>query len=173
MTRSKTAIAMIALTVSFPAHITYADEPKFEVVVKRADDKVEVKTMDGTTTFSVRSPFGIGNAVIKRVEPNWPERVSLRLHLKGLEGLKVSNGKVELVAEVSGTDNKRYLQKSSEGKILNLTKPPVNEIQAVGSDGKPSRDVPLEGGYFEVRLPNDLFQDNPKSIRISWIDFYR
>ena len=173
ITSSKLAVAMIALSVPFSAPVTQADEPKFEVVVKRVDDKVEVKTEDGTTTFSVRSPFGIGNAVIKRAEPNWPERVCLRLHLKRLEGLKVSNGKIELVTGVSGPDNKRYLQKSSVGKVHDVTKRSRNAIRMFGSDGKPSTEVPLESGYFEVLVPKVLFEGNPKSITISWIDFYR
>ncbi len=40
-------------------------------------------------------------------------------------------------------------------------------------DGKPTNSIPLIDGYFEMQLPKAMFDDNPKSITISWIDFYR
>ncbi len=43
----------------------------------------------------------------------------------------------------------------------------------VGEDGKPAETIPLVNGHFEMRLPKTLFEGNPKSIAISWIDFYR
>ncbi len=43
----------------------------------------------------------------------------------------------------------------------------------VGKDGKPAKTIPLDDGYFEMQLPKALFEDNPKSITINWIDFYR
>ena len=42
---------------------------------------------DGGTVFCVRSPRGIGSATIHREV--WPEKVRLRLHLRGLEELTV------------------------------------------------------------------------------------
>ena len=56
---------------------------------------------------------------------------------------------------------------------LELTKLPDNEIRMIGADGKTSSQIPLEAGYFEVLLPKILFESKPKSITISWIDFYR
>ena len=41
------------------------------------------------------------------------------------------------------------------------------------SDGKPVKTIPLKDGYFEIQLPKALFEDNPKSITVNWIDFCR
>ena len=38
---------------------------------------------------------------------------------------------------------------------------------------KPAKEIPLKGGYFELPLPRALFEGNPKSITVSWIDYYR
>lgn len=43
----------------------------------------------------------------------------------------------------------------------------------VGKDGKPTTSIPLDDGHFELQLPNSLFEGNPKSIPVSWLDFYR
>ncbi len=174
MTNAKLAVTMLAYFCTTGTVRAVADEPKFEVVLKRADDKVDVTCKEKTTTFSVRSPFGIGHAVVSRVADDWPERVMLRLHLKGLENLRIANEKMELTAERSEKDNKLHLQiakNKSEKDLLELTKLP--EIRMIGSDGKSSTQIPLEAGYFEVLLPKVLFESKPKSISISWIDFYR
>jgi hypothetical protein len=47
------------------------------------------------------------------------------------------------------------------------------EIRMVGKDGKPAEAIPLVNGYIEMRLPKAFFRDNPKSITVNWIDFYR
>ena len=33
--------------------------------------------------------------------------------------------------------------------------------------------TPLKDGYFEMQLSKAFFEDNPKSITLNWIDFYR
>ena len=43
----------------------------------------------------------------------------------------------------------------------------------LGNDGEPVKTIPLKNSYFEMRLPKALFEDNPKSITLNWIDFYR
>ncbi len=90
---------LILLTVASP---TIADDtPQFKITTKRDSDRVEVKVEKDKARFSVHSPFGISQAVIERSGKNWPDIVTLRLHLKGLENFKVSNGKATLEAAVS------------------------------------------------------------------------
>jgi hypothetical protein len=47
------------------------------------------------------------------------------------------------------------------------------DIRILTSDDKPAKELPLKDGYFEMTLPRALFESNPKSIRLNWIDFYR
>lgn len=38
---------------------------------------------------------------------------------------------------------------------------------------KPAKEIPLKNCYFEMELPRAFFENNPKSITVNWIDFYR
>ena len=152
----------------------YGDDPPFKITTKRDDDKVEVKVEEGKTHFSVQSPFGISQASIERSGNNWPTTVMLRLHLKGLEKFKVTDGKTTLEASVSSHDGKVRLWKDGiEDSPLDLKHPYWMGIRMVGKDGNPVKTIPLKDGYIEMKLPKALFGDNPKSITLNWIDFYR
>ena len=98
----------------------------------------------------------------------------LRLHLKGLENFKVSNGIITLEAAVSSQDSiVRLWKDGKEDSPLDSKSPYWMEIRMVGNDGKPTTSIPVTDGYFEIQLPKALFEDNPKSITVNWIDFYR
>jgi hypothetical protein len=55
--------------------------------------------------------------------------------------------------------------------------PPVVLVSSAGrrkaATVEAESNIPLKEGYFELQLPNVLFEGNPKSITINWIDFYR
>ncbi len=93
----------------------------------------------------------------------------LRLYLKGLEGLKLSSDNVELVAEVSPIDNKRYLHIAQVDKQQRSSKSAKSEPWTT-MDGR-LKLYPLQQGYYEVRLPKELFAMNPESITMNWVDF--
>jgi hypothetical protein len=147
-----------------------------KVTVRRDDDAAEVKSDGDRTTVSIKSPFGISRAVVERRGDAWPKEVVLRLHLKGLERFEAGNGKVTLRAVAGIRDGKpdvRLWKDDAEERPLAKTDALWTEVRIVGADGKPATKVPVEGGYFEVPLPRGLFEGNPKSVTVSWIDFYR
>lgn len=150
------------------------DRPSFKITQKKPDDTVEVRADKDKATFIVESPSGISQAVIVRQDEAWPKTIILRLHLKGLESFPVSNGKVKVDAAVSSQTGKVRIWKDGKEDIpLDEKSPFRTEIRIVGSDGKPSREIPLKDGYFEVTLPRAFFEVNPKTITVAWIDFYR
>ena len=152
----------------------YGDDPLFRITTKRDDDKFEVKVEQGKAHFSVQSPVGISQAIIERSGDNWPTTVMLRLHLKGLEKFKVTDGKITLEASVSSQDGKVRLWKDGkEDSPLDSKHPYWMQIRLIGKDGEPVETIPLKEGYFEMQLPKALFEGNPKSITLNWIDFYR
>jgi hypothetical protein len=151
-----------------------AEDPQFKITTNRDNDKVEVKVEKDTTVFSAHSPFGISHTVIESTDGTWPDTVILRLHLKGLENLKVSNGKVTLEASVSSQNGHVRLWKDGkEDSLLDSKSPYWTEVRFVGVDGKPETKIPLEDGCFEIPLPKAFFEDSPKTITVNWIDFYR
>lgn len=176
MTAMLEPLALVAVIVSVLSTgcSDTLDEPHFKIVTKRDNDKAEVRVKKDKTVISVHSPFGISQTVIERTDENWSDIVMFRLHLKGLENIKVSNGKVTLEAAVSSQDGKVRLWKDGmEDSLLDAKSPYWTEIRMVGDDGKPTTSIPLAGGYFEIQLPKALLEDNPKSITLNWIDYYR
>lgn len=148
----------------------------FKMTAKRENDKVYVRVEAKKPVFSIHSPVGISQAVIERIADGWPDELVLRLHLQGLESLRILSGKVTLSAAVSAHDDApqvRLWKDGNEDVLLDSSSPYAMEIRLVGGDGKPSKTIPLKGGYFEMSLPKELFKENPQSITISWIDFFR
>jgi hypothetical protein len=171
----------VLLVISRIAVADDSDAPKvqpakFKITTKRKDDSVEVKVEKDRTLFAVKSPFGISQAVVERQAATWPKAVVLRLHLKGLERFRASNGKVTLDAAVSSQDGKpkvRIWKDSKENAPLDKKNTFWMDIRILGSDGKPAKGLPLKDGYFELALPKAFLEGNPKSISLNWIDFYR
>jgi hypothetical protein len=153
------------------------DQPtKFKITTRQKDDSVEVRADKDKTLFTVKSPFGIGQAVIEREGEKWPDAVVLRLHLKGLSNFRAWNGKATVDAAVSIEEGKtqvRLWMDRKEDALLDEKSPFWMDVRIVGGDGKPARELPLKDGYFEMTLPKALFEGNPKSITLNWIDFYR
>lgn len=169
-------LAIVAVTVCMLSTgcTDAVKESQFKITTKRADDMVDVEVKDASMVFSIHSPFGISQTVIERTDGNWSDFVMLRLHLKGLENFKVITGKVTLEAAVSSQDGHvRLWRDGKEDSPLDSKSPYWMEIRMVGNDGKPTTAIPLKDGYFEIPLPKALFEDNPKSITVNWIDFYR
>src|SRR5262249_15623976 len=116
------------------------------------------------------------NAEIERADEKWPDAIVLRLHLKGLENFKATNGKVKLEGSASFQDGKPLVRLWKDGKEdspLDSMSPYWIEVHILSGDGTPAKAIPLKDGYFELPLPKAFFEGNPKSITVKWIDFYR
>jgi hypothetical protein len=150
--------------------------PRFKVTTRRQDDRVAVRGNKDKTVFVVKSPFGISRAVVERQEGKWPAVVVLRLHVKGLSHFRASNGKVTVHAAASAREGETQVRVWEDGKEdapLDAKSPLWTGIRIVGGDGRPAKELPLRAGYFEIALPGALFEGNPKSVTLDWVDFYR
>ena len=165
------------VVLALAATTAAADDPTpFSVTTKRADDRADVKVEKDKLIVSVQSPFGISHAVIERKGETWPDAVVLRLHLKGLENFKVTSEKVKLEGSASLQDGKPQVRLWKDGKEdapLDAKSPYWMEVRIVGGDGKAAKEIPVKGGYFEMPLPRAMFEGNPRTITVNWIDFYR
>jgi len=171
-------LLLAAVFFGITCGVTLGDDssPEFKITTQRETDHVEVEVEKDKTVFTVSSPFGISQSVIERTEEKWPDAVVLRLKLNGLESFRVSNGKVTIDAAVSSNDDKqrvRLWKDSQEDSPLDSGSPYWMEIGMIGGDGKGAQRIPLKKGCFEMQLPKAIFDGNPKSLTVSWIDFYR
>lgn len=173
MTKNYNSLVVIALLLNMNRlHAT--DELPLQVKTKHDNDKVAIIVQEATVVVSIHSPFGISQAVIQPRNGKWPRTVKLRLHLKGLEHFKVTNDKVVIEASVSSHNKTIRLWKDAqEEKPLNAKNAYWTKIRIVKPDGKSPASIPVKDSYFEVQLPQAMFKDNPKSVTVSWIDFYR
>jgi hypothetical protein len=178
--------AVVAASLLLPAAVRLpaahpraggGDPPsRFTVTSRKADDTVVVGGDRERTTFDIKSPSGISRAVIERTGDAWPKAVVVRLHLKGLENLKVSAGDVAVGAAVGVRGGKVEARQWASGKDetpLAADDPRRLAIRVLGKDGKAATRLPLDGGHVEVTLPAAFLRDNPKALTVEWIDFYR
>ncbi len=116
----------------------------------RQANEVTVSSSSFNTLIDISSEFGRGNAAIKLKDGEWPESLTIRLHLRGLEGFVVSNG------------------------ITTIEKHQL-DVQAYDQNMSPFSQEYLmsEAGYYEIRLPRSLFAEGVTDIQIQWVDFYR
>jgi hypothetical protein len=144
----------------------------FTVNTTKPEDRIEVKTDTESVVFDIKSPSGIGGATIATTNAKWPTKIVLRLHLSGLESFNVSNGKIKLVGSMlsnSGNTKRLYLAEDGNGKEWK----PETEIRVLDSAGKPVKGLPGKDGCFEIALPKALLENQPRSLEIGWIDFFR
>ena len=162
--------------VSGPMNCALAEDEDspYSITTLRADDEVEVKIGKDKTRFNVQSPAGISQAVIERRGNRWPAIVVVRLHLQGLESLRISNGNESLVASVSSHDDKVCLRMDGqENAPLDSRHSFWMKIRVVRGNEVPGNADVANRAYFEMKLPKALLENNPKSIKLKWIDFYR
>ena len=70
----KAAFVAGALLVAASGLAADDEQPtKFKITTKRKDDAVEFRAEKDRAVFSVKSPFGISQAVIERTDDKWPE----------------------------------------------------------------------------------------------------
>lgn len=135
--------------------------------------EVQLDKADGGLVILVRSRSGIGRATIVRNSASWPMVVKIRLYLKGLESLRISAGKSGVGVSVSSSDPHTvrvyHMADAREGQELAKENPRWVKVKFVAKNKR----IPLEEGYFELKLPQALFKDNPQDISLHWIDFYR
>lgn len=151
----------------------FAEEP-FKVTTKRSNDRVGWKLEGNKATLAIHSPLGISDAIIERNTEQWPDQMVLQLRLTGLESFKLSTEKLRLEASLSShNSNIRQWKDDKENALLDTKSPYWMAIRSLDSDGNPTKAIPLKDGCFEIRMPKKFFEGNPKSFKLTWIDFYR
>jgi len=167
-------IFMAGFSIVLVGMVMFEDASSFKITTKRSDDRVDVKSKDGKTCFVIRSPSGISHTTIERKAEQWPDQVMIQLKLAGLENFKVSTDRITLEASVSSHIGEvRYWKQGEEDSPLDSTSTYWMEVRVLDEEGVPTKVLPLKVGCFEIQLPKELFESNPKSFKLEWIDFYR
>ncbi len=136
----------------------------YRIEVERADDRVDVDQSANYPVLIVNSPTGIGSFVVHRPSGGWSKEqpIVLRLKLKGLEQLRITAGELHWLVAVSSSDHKptiRLQRGKEETAVADMKDPYWTDV----------RTTP----FFEMKLPQAIFADNPPSITVQWIDLFR
>ena len=160
---------------SQPANAQSGDKPVFSTTLKNHDDQVNTQHENGTTAIDIFSPSGIGSAQLKLESGPMPERMILRLHLKGLEELQLISNRSTIAASASGSEifniSDQKVIASGNEYFLTPIDPLWMKIEIISS--QTDKKIPLEDGYFEITIPKEFIQSAGNSFEIQWIDFYR
>ncbi len=176
------AVAALAWTLftcsagAAPAAEAVPAEAAYQIAAKRSSDQVTVQGGGEQVVFVVESRTGIGRAEITRRNTAWPATVVIRLVLRGLEDFRVKAGDTELGVAVSshGEGGRvRAWRTSEEQAILAADDPLCPQVRLLDSRGKPTDKGPPEIAAIEMVLPAALLKSQPKTIELSWIDFFR
>jgi hypothetical protein len=147
----------------------------FQIKAEGGGASVAISIQDQTTVFDIHSRSGIGSATVEHVSGPRPEKIVVRLHLKGLEEFRLSYDRMVTTARVSSSDSRKITQSVSppggDERSIAPGSPRWMEIKVV-SDQSPPR-IPLRQGSFEITLPKDVLGKGRRSFSIRWIDFYR
>jgi hypothetical protein len=174
---SMLAVALAMLIAIAPVNAAKELPALVKITTAKPDDSVVVEpAKPKTILLVVKSHSGSGRATINGLNEDCSKIVTLRFCLKGLEALQISNGTVSLNAAASLHDHDlevRQWKSGEENDPLDDTDPLSMKVRIAGNDPNAQTSLPLKKGYFEVVLPKALFAGKPKSITVSWIDFYR
>jgi|GEM_PF-773931 len=139
-------------------------------------DRLKITPQKEGVVLEIYSHRGIGQATVERTTAPWPKPVLLRLHLRGLESLRVQAGPWGFEASVMSYppyQTRLRVHGPEPFTPVDPKSPYWVEIRMVDSAGKPASKIPLEGGCFEVRIPPALLEKAPQKMQIHWIDFFR
>lgn len=168
-------VAMLAVAAddpTFPAPVAKKSAPSVRATADGADARLSIREDDATTVVDVTSQRGIGRATLARSAGVWPKAIALRLHLTGLESLEIRVGDRTIAWSVASTGtHETTVTLKSDGRETTLGKdsPYHGKIRLVAREPT----IPLRDGYFELRLPAKLLEENPPDLQLQWIDFYR
>ena len=159
---------------SQPANAQSGDEPVFNVTTKNQNDKVNFQYVDDTAIVDIQSPTGIGSAKLDLESGDMPEDMLLRLHLQGLEEIRLISDQAVIVASGSSSgsfavNDQRVNSSGSEYSITPID-PLWMKIEIISGQAKK---IPLKSGYFEITVPRAFLQNAGNFFEIQWIDFYR
>lgn len=158
-----------------PGDLLAQDTPVFLVKAEGEGADATI-TMEGrVAVLDIHSRSGIGLVTVDPQSGPLPDKLVVRLHVKGLEELRLSYGRTVVIARVSSSDSRNIVQRvDSPGGDEGLITPDSPRWMALtmASDQAVPR-IPLEQGHFEMTLPNDVLGQGPRSFSIRWIDFYR
>jgi hypothetical protein len=158
-------LAVLGLAACAPSSASN-ERATYKAVPLKGDPAITFNTADATgdtLLIDITSPTGIGSAAIEKTAGQWPLKVVMRLHVKGLESFKFRYADILVDVAVS----------SHGDQTVNETYQQAGQTRTTSS-GDPYWIAVTPGeGYFDLEAPSDFLKSGEDKFTIEWIDFYR
>lgn len=144
-----------------------------DIMPDKTDSTLSVSQTGDAAWIDVNSARGIGSARVVLTAGDVPNRIFLRVHLKGLELLKFTYKDVEIQISVPSRGEpipSGYIRRTgSPEQPLSPTDENWMPVEIVGASGA----IPLSDGYFQIELPRAFHTSGAREFSLEWIDFFR
>lgn len=155
-----------------------AGDHQVVVTVQQPGDQVKFTVADRVLVFDIYSERGIGEATVQWLAGSYPQRIVLRFHLAGLEGLRLAYGATVLELALPSRNDPAPLQSVSftgggATQTITVESPYWMPTALVSGAAGAEPAIPLTDGWIEVQLPPDFLAAGYRTFSIQWVDFYR
>lgn len=167
--------AIIVLAASAAIAGASTSQPSRLKVAAEGDGNSVTVSDDGEAVIvEVRSRGGIGRATAKFGSGALPQKIILRLHVKGLEEFRLSYGQTALIVRVSSSNpsiTQSLVLPNGDEQPIPSTSPSRLAVRIVSDQAKPR--IPLDHGHFEITFPKHYLREGSRDFSVQWIDFFR
>lgn len=171
---SRIVLAACALVLALPACSSSRSKvPGVTVLPGRHEPLVTVEVYPRRVVFDIESASGLGNATIEFAKEFRAKRVSLRLHLRGLEELRFSYEGREILVSLSSTGQPELREAVRIGGVEQSLTADDPRWMAVRVVGAATPDLAGADKYFEVDAPADFFKSRARRFSVEWVDYFR
>jgi hypothetical protein len=139
------------------------DRPTYHYISLKGDPRIVFTTSNEMLLIDVTSPTGIGSAAIEKDSGQWPPRIVIRLHLKGLESFKFTYGVKTIDVSVS----------SQNAQVVREELVQDGQTSTLSQGDAYWMNVTPNPGYFDIEASADFLKSGENKFMIEWIDFYR
>ena len=173
----KTACVTALVAIVVATATVRAAEPDdvsldYHLATGHDETRVNVSLVEQSLVLDITSPRGIDHLHVRRKGIAWPEKLVVRLRLKGLEQFVIATDTDSLAWSVPshGEPASRMMRLVANEELpVAIEDPCFAAIRIVAKNHA----IPLNDGYVELTLPTKCLDGNPEEIKLRWIDFYR
>jgi hypothetical protein len=135
----------------------------YQAVPLKGEPVITFSTTSDTLLVDIASPTGIGSTRIDKTAGQWPPKIVMRLHLKGLESFKFRYANTIIDVNVSSHGDQTVSETYQQGGQTGVIK--AGDSYWIAVTRGP--------GYFDLEAPAAFLQSRENKFTSEWIDFYR
>jgi len=135
------------------------------VIPDQTNNQLRLTTVDQATVLDILSERGIGRANVQWIGGDYPARILLRFHLRGLEELRFTYATTTITLSIPSTGAENVQQQVA-------TSAPGENQPVIPTSPYWMKTV-VTADWIEVEPPPAFLQGRHAGFTVQWIDFFR